>query len=121
MEHTIKSIRPFIGAKDYTISRQFYQDFGFEELVLSEKMSYFKSGTFGFYLQDAYVQDWVDNTMVFMEVEGLAKHLKKTKALNLPQKYSGVRLSEIVTNDWGSEYFLHDPTGILWHIGEFLG
>ncbi|WP_339903294.1 glyoxalase [uncultured Cyclobacterium sp.] len=121
MEHTIKSIRPFIGAKDYTISRQFYQDFGFEELVLSEKMSYFKSGTFGFYLQDAYVQDWVDNTMIFMEVEDLAKHLEKTKALNLPQKYKGVRLSEIVTNDWGSEYFLHDPSGILWHIGEFLG
>ncbi len=21
--------------------------------------------------------------------------------------------------DWGKECFLHDPSGILWHIGEF--
>tara|TARA_R110002124_G_scaffold270695_5_gene439309 strand:+ start:6006 stop:6371 length:366 start_codon:yes stop_codon:yes gene_type:complete len=121
MDHKIKSIRPFIGAKDYGLSRQFYSDLGFAEIVLSSKMSYFKSGAFGFYLQEAYVKDWVDNTMVFMEVEGLAKHLEKIKTLNLPQKYSGVRLSEIVYNDWGSEYFLHDPSGILWHIGAFLG
>ncbi|EPR65965.1 hypothetical protein [Cyclobacterium qasimii] len=119
MEHKIKSIRPFIGAKDYGLSRQFYTDLGFTEIVLSSKMSYFKSGAFGFYLQDAYVKDWVDNTMVFMEVEDLDKQLEKIKALS--QKYKGVRLSEIVYNDWGNEFFLHDPSGILWHIGEFLG
>ena len=28
-------------------------------------------------------------------------------------------LSEIVKNDWGNEFFLHDPSGILWHIGKF--
>jgi hypothetical protein len=28
-------------------------------------------------------------------------------------------LSKIVNNDWGSEFFLHDPSGILWHIGCF--
>ena len=21
--------------------------------------------------------------------------------------------------DWGNEFFLHDPSGILWHIGKF--
>ena len=76
MEHTIKSIRPFIGAKDYTVSRKFYQDFGFEELVLSEKMSYFKSGSFGFYLQDYYVKGWVENSKVIMEVEYFENNLR---------------------------------------------
>ncbi|WP_339923989.1 glyoxalase [uncultured Cyclobacterium sp.] len=119
MEHKIKSIRPFIGARDYELSRQFYKDLGFEEVVIPSNMSYFKSGDFGFYLQDAYVKDWVDNTMLFMEVEDLDAQFEKIKALS--QKYKGVRLSGIVYNDWGNEFFLHDPSGILWHIGVFLG
>jgi len=64
MNHKAKSIRPFIGAKDYEISREFYKDLGFEEIILSNTMSYFKTQEMGFYLQDAYVKDWVDNSMV---------------------------------------------------------
>ena len=69
MQHSINSIRTFIGAKDYSISRQFYKDLGFEELVLSPKMCYFKADNFGFYLQDYYIKDWIDNSMVFVENE----------------------------------------------------
>ena len=57
MEHKAKSIRPFIGAKDFEVSRSFYCDLGFEEVVLSHNMSYFKTEAFGFYLQAAYVKD----------------------------------------------------------------
>ncbi len=114
-----KSIRTFIGAKDYTISRNFYNDLGFQEIVTSENMSYFFSGDFGFYLQDAYVKDWVDNSMVFFEVTDLKSTLTHIKSLNLTEKYDKVRLSEIVHNEWGSEFFLHDPSGILWHFGKF--
>lgn len=119
MEATIKSIRPFIGAKNIDVSRDFYKDFGFKEVVLSPNLIYFNYGNFGFYLQDAYVKDWVDNTMVFLEIENLEHHLKGTKALGLDKKYPGVRISEIHYKDWGKEYFVHDPSGILWHIGEF--
>lgn len=60
-----KSLRAFIGAKDFEISRNFYKDLGFEEIVLFHNMSLFKKEEFGFYLQDAYVKDWIDNTMLF--------------------------------------------------------
>ena len=43
MEHKIKSIRPFIGAKDFEISRSFYRDLGFEETVLAPNFSVFKT------------------------------------------------------------------------------
>lgn len=46
------SIRPFIGAKNYNESRSFYTDWGFNEIVLSDKMSYFNFGNIGFYLLD---------------------------------------------------------------------
>jgi len=115
----LKSIRTFIGAKNYNLSRQFYKDFGFKEHKTSEKMSYFGLGKFGFYLQDYFVKDWVENSMIFLEVEDLQLHSQKIKKLNLAEKYAGVRVSEIVYNDWGNEFFVHDPSGILWHIGEF--
>ena len=44
----------------------------------------------------------------------------KMLALDLPSKYNSVRLTPIREYDWGKECFLHDPSGILWHIGEFF-
>lgn len=119
MEHKARSIRPFIGAKDFSLSRRFYRDFGFEEIVLFPNMSLFQTGQFGFYLQDAYVKDWIDNTMVFLEVEDVHRFWNELEALNLPAKYEGVRITPIKKYDWGSECFVHDPSGILWHVGEF--
>jgi len=119
MKITGKSIRPFIGSKNYNISRNFYLDLGFEEIITSEKMSYFSIGKFGFYLQDAYVKDWIDNSMIFLELDDLESDLKNIQSLGLTEKYENVRLSEIKYNEWGNEFFLHDPCGILWHFGKF--
>ena len=119
MDFHIKSIRTFIGAKDFNISRNFYVDVGFKEVPLGPNMSYFGMGDFGFYLQKAYVKDWIDNSMIFMEVTDLEKHLSEIKTLELDKKYKGVRVTRIHHNDWGNEFFLYDPSGILWHIGEF--
>jgi len=120
MEHKAKSIRPFIGAKDFNLSRSFYRDLGFQETVLTPGMSVFKTEGLAFYLQNAYVKDWIDNTMVFLEVDDVARHYQQLQALNLPAKYEGVRLTPIRTEQWGRECFLHDPSGILWHFGEFF-
>ena len=121
MEHKAKSIRPFIGAKDFELSRSFYRDLGFQESILSHDMSYFKmNDSIGFYLQDAYVKDWIDNTMIFVEVDDVDRYWNELLALELTTKYEGVRLTPIRKYDWGRECFLHDPSGILWHFGEFF-
>lgn len=120
MQHKAKSLRPFIGAKDFEISRSFYRDLGFEEVVLSVDMSVFKTGQLAFYLQKAYVKDWIDNTMLFLEVDDVARYWNELLALDLPSKYAGVRLTAIRVEQWGRECFLHDPSGILWHFGEFF-
>lgn len=115
-----KSVRTFIGAKDFKESIVFYKEIGFTEVKLSDKMSFFKvDEDLGFYLQKAYVKDWIDNSMLFLEVENIEEYLSILKGKNLIEKFPKVRLSEIVSNDWGREFFLHDPSGILWHIGCF--
>lgn len=114
-----KSLRPFIGSKNFEISRNFYKDLGFEEIVLFHNMSLFIKEEFGFYLQDAYVKDWIENTMLFLEVESVEECYQELFKLNLSGKYENVRLMPIKHEDWGSECFLIDPSGILWHFGEF--
>jgi catechol 2,3-dioxygenase-like lactoylglutathione lyase family enzyme len=119
MNHKAISIRPFIGAKDYELSRNFYRDLGFEERIISSDMSLFITNQIGFYLQDAYVQDWIDNSMIFLEVDDVDRFWKELLALDLPTKYQRVKLTPIRKYDWGSECFLNDPAGVLWHFGQF--
>lgn len=120
MTYQTNSIRTFIGAKNYDESRAFYQALGFTEVTLGTTMSYFKvSDRLGFYLQNAYVKDWVDNSMVFLEVENLDDCARDLRERNLMDKFRTVRLSAIKEEEWGRELFLHDPSGVLWHFGEF--
>ncbi|HTE01841.1 MAG TPA: hypothetical protein VK668_21275 [Mucilaginibacter sp.] len=121
MEQKAKSIRPFIGAKDYDLSRSFYRDLGFQEIILAPGMCLFKTDQIGFYLQNAYVQDWINNSMIFLEVDDVDLYWKDLSALDLTTKYQGVKLTGIKSYDWGRECFMHDPSGILWHFGQFSG
>ncbi len=117
----MKSLRPFVGCADFAVSKSFYSALGFEEFVIAPNMSLFRiPGGLAFYLQDAYVKDWVDNTMLFLEVDDLDQHHADTLGLNLPSQFKGVRVSGIRTEEWGREYFIHDPSGVLWHVGTFV-
>jgi hypothetical protein len=119
MNHNSISIRPFLGAKNFETSLNFYREIGFEESRISPNLIYFQNNKIGFYLQDAYVEDWVNNTMVFMEVAELDALYSSLEGRKLGEKFEGVRLLPIKSLAWGREFFLHDPSGILWHFGEF--
>ena len=119
MNHKIKSIRPFIGAKDFEISRSFYKDLGFGETVLESNFSVFNSEEIAFYLQDYYAKEWIENTMIFVEVDDVERYYNELLALNLPAKYPNSKLIPTRHLEWGSECFLHDPSGVLWHFGKF--
>lgn len=88
------SIRPFIGAKDYELSRSFYRDLGFQESVCFLTCLYLKQIE-SVYLQNAYVQDWIDNSMIFLEVDDVDRYWKELLALDLTTKYQGVKLTPI--------------------------
>ena len=120
MSYQAKSIRTFIGAKKFDESRTFYQELGFEEVVLFPNMSLFKvNEKLGFYLQDYYVKKWCNNSMVFLEVDDVDKCWEELYDKGLQDKYKYVRFTPIKQFDWGREFFMHDPSGILWHFGQF--
>ncbi|MEO0065898.1 MAG: hypothetical protein RI983_1224 [Bacteroidota bacterium] len=113
------SIRPFIGAKDFDLSRAFYTAMGFTENIINEKLSVYHFKGISFYLQNAYVKDWVDNTMVFVEIEDVSAFWDNLQSLKLTEKFPEVKLIAPKSFDWGTECFVHDPSGILWHFGNF--
>lgn len=120
MKLEIKSLRPFIGAKDFNISRAFYSDLGFEEVVISPDLSLFRADKLSFYLQNYYQKDWIENTMLFLEVKDVDATFQKLQASFLYKKYEDVRLVPIRKESWGEECFMLDPSGVLIHFGSFL-
>ena len=120
MSYNAKKIRTFIGAKNYNESKAFYRDLGFEEVVLFENMCLFKvNESLDFYLQDYYVKKWINNSMIFLEVDDVDECFADITAKRLQEQYKNVRFTEIKIFDWGREFFMHDPSGVLWHFGQF--
>ncbi|MCW3073979.1 MAG: glyoxalase [Flaviaesturariibacter sp.] len=119
MDQNIKSIRAFIGSKDYEISRAFYKDLGFEEKVISDKMSLFTIQGLCFYLQDYYLKDWIENSMMLLEVSDVEKYYRFLQTLELDKRYLNSKLVPLQENEWGKECYLIDPSGVLWHFVDF--
>ena len=115
----LKSIRTFIGSKNFKTSQSFYKDLGFTENIISETMSLFVFNDLSFYLQDYFVEDWLSNSMVLIEVDNVEDYWIFLTKLELEKKYSGIKLIPIQQNDWGKECLLIDPSGVLWHFAEF--
>jgi len=119
MKLNIKSLRPFIGAKDFQISRAFYRELGFEEIVIGPDMSLFRTEQAAFYLQAYYNKDWVENTMLFLEVEDVHDHLKRIQDLELPDRFPGTEVRPMREEPWGTVFYIIDPAGVLLHVATF--
>ncbi|MCX8212357.1 MAG: hypothetical protein ACI974_001585 [Paraglaciecola sp.] len=110
-------LRPFVAAKDFAVSRAFYSDLGATERWASNDMVLLELGDSLFYLQDAYVKAWAENTMLFLMVPDLDLCWQELQALDLVNRYPGVRWKKPTDYPWGlREIHLIDPAGVLWHF-----
>ena len=116
----IKNLRTFLPSKDYDLSRRFYQKMGFTETWHSPEMSVYQLGDFSFYLQKFYVEDWANNFMMFVETDNCDEWWAYMESLNLKEKFPTIKLIPPKSEAWGRECMLIDPTGVLWHFGEFV-
>lgn len=115
-----KSIRTFVGSKNFEESCRFYEALEFELNHHGKGFAYVSiSPGIGFYLQEYYVKDWCENSMLFLEVEDLPAYFEKIAAMDLPGKFPGVQVMPIKQQIWGTEFFIIEPAGVLWHIGTF--
>ena len=113
----VKNIKPFLGSKDFNESRRFYKLLGFEEFVLDNKLSLFKiSEDVQFLLQDYYIKEWVENSMNMIEIENIYSWSIKLQSKFPGSGFEMAKLSNISEENWGKVFYLHDPSGNLWHF-----
>jgi hypothetical protein len=105
--------RPFLPAKDFETSREFYEVLGFSKL-LDGDVAVFGVGPSAFILQRYYQKDWAENFMMQLMVEDLDGWWEHIEALDLPGRF-GVKPPKAPTfQSWGLRVaYLYDPSGVL--------
>lgn len=112
-------LRAFLPAKNFEIEKAFYREIGFEESSYDDTLSIFNKGAFSFYLQNYYVKDWADNSMMFLEVSDVDNWYNYLANLGLENKFNGIRFVKPVDEPWGRVCRMVSPSGVLWHFGKF--
>ncbi|MFN0120801.1 MAG: glyoxalase [Blastocatellia bacterium] len=110
--------RPFLPAKNFALSRRFYETLGFEK-VLDDEVAIFNAGSGGFILQNYYQKEWAENFMMQLMVADLEAWWEHITALDLPGQF-GVPAPKVpAMQPWGLRIaYLTDPSGVLWHVAQ---
>jgi catechol 2,3-dioxygenase-like lactoylglutathione lyase family enzyme len=114
----VTEIKAFVPAKDFELSKQFYQDLGFTMASDGDGVAYFHHGNASFLLQDFCVPALAENFMMQILVEDVDAWYRHALASGVALKY-GVRITAIETQPWRMRDFcLFDPSGVLWRIAQ---
>lgn len=113
-----ESARPFLPAKDFAVSKAFYQALGFETLLDGE-VAIFGVGAGAFILQRGYQQAWAENCMMQLMVDDLDAWWAHIQALDLPGRFGAARPKPPAMQPWGLRVaYVYDPCGVLWHVSQ---
>ncbi|MFQ2718787.1 VOC family protein [Aeromonas caviae] len=114
----VTEIKAFVPARDFTLSKQFYQDLGFTLASDGDGVAYFHLGNASFLLQDGNPPGLAEQLMMHLLVEDVAAWQAQVETSQVAARY-GVRVTELVTQPWRmKEFCLYDPSGVLWRIAQ---
>ncbi len=110
--------RPFLPARDFDLSKRFYEALGFEK-VLDSEVAIFNMGSGGFVLQRYYQKDWAENSMMQLMVDDLDAWWQHIQALELPRAFGVAPPKAPAMQSWGLRtVYVFDPSGVLWHVAQ---
>ncbi len=110
--------RPFLPARDFGLSKRFYEALGFTK-VLDDEVAIFRIGASSFVLQNFFQKDWAENFMMQLMVEDLDAWWKHVSALDLPTRFGVPAPKAPAVQPWGLRIaYVVDPSGVLWHVAQ---
>ncbi|WP_244817595.1 VOC family protein [Caballeronia sp. Lep1P3] len=115
----ILALRPFVPAKDFSLSKRFYEALGFRITHEDERMAMLKTESFSFILQNFYAKEFAENCMLQLLVRDVDAWWQQTtpEALAGPFQVNAARAPSM--QSWGMKVgFIFDPSGVLWHVAE---
>jgi hypothetical protein len=110
--------RPFLPAKDFNLSKRFYEALGFEKL-LDADVAIFRMGRGEFLLQSYYQRDWAENFMMQLMVDDVDTWWAQIQSLDLPGQFGVAPPKAPALQPWGLRVaYVTDPSGVLWHVAQ---
>ncbi len=111
-------IKAFVPARDFALSKRFYQDLGFRMASDEDGVAYFHLGDCSFLLQDYHAPGLAENFMMHLQVPDVDAWWRHVREAGLAERY-GVRIGPVELQPWRMRDFcLHDPSGVLWRIAQ---
>jgi uncharacterized glyoxalase superfamily protein PhnB len=111
-------LRPFVPARDFDLSKRFYEALGFEK-VLDGEVAIFNAASGGFILQRYYQKDWAENSMLQLMVDDLDAWWTHIEALDLQARFGVQPPKPPAVQPWGLRIaYVFDPSGVLWHVAQ---
>lgn len=112
----INHFLPFVPAKDFKESRNFYHDLGFTIVWEDEDLVRFRAQNTEFFLQNFYVKELAENFVVHLNIDDF--HDTFQKFLNVTKSYKNSKITEPKREYYGLAFKLIGPSGELWDIVE---
>ena len=113
-----EEMRAFVPAKDFELSKRFYEALGFEK-VLDSEVAIFNAGSGGIILQRYYQKEWAENFMISLMVDDLDGWWSHIVALDLSKNFGVSEPKPPALQPWGLRIaYVVDPSGVLWHVTE---
>ena len=115
----VLALRPFVPAKDYALSKRYYEALGFRTTHAEADVTLLKMGSYSFILQNFYRQELAENLMLQMLVRDADAWWREHAPETLTESY-GVRAPAApAIQSWGLKVgFIFAPCGVLWHVAE---
>jgi predicted enzyme related to lactoylglutathione lyase len=116
----LTDVRPFIGSRDFEVSKAFYEALGWTTEYLDDQLALMVNGAHGFYLQRYYQKDWLENTMLHLTVaDATACHAQIAEVL-ASGAYGEARVAPPKQEDYGALVtYVWDPAGVLLHLAQW--
>jgi hypothetical protein len=123
-ELVVIELKAHLPARDFEVSKQFYQDVGFTLCWSNGGLAYLHYGRHGengksaFLLQNYYVKEFAENLQMHLLVTDVDAWWAQIKSKQVAEKY-GVAIGSPEDRDWKMRDFtLFDPSGVLWRVAQ---
>jgi uncharacterized glyoxalase superfamily protein PhnB len=115
----VLALRPFVPAKDYGLSKRYYQALGFTATLENDEVTVLKMESFSFILQNAYEQTLAENLMLQLLVRDGEAWWQAHDPARFVGEFGVKAPKPPAMQPWGLKVgFIFDPSGVLWHVAE---
>ena len=115
----ILALRPFVPARDFDLSRRYYEALGFATTHRDDSIAMLKLGSFSFILQNFYVKEVAENCMLQILVRDVDAWWSRADPSRLVDAFGVKPPASPTLQSWGMKVgFIFDPSGVLWHVAE---